>query len=576
VSEERSPGDAKGCDASVTPVDPPGTALRREVQARIAELELALRLAEARFAGVVEISADAIISVDERLDVSFFNEGAERVFGYEASEVVGSPLDILLPERFRAGHGALVRGFGAGEGQARRMGHRREISALRKNGEEFPAEASISKLRVGEVLTYNVVLRDVSERKRAEDRQRFLSEATGLLSATSLDYGTTMATLTRLTVPTLADCCTVDVSDGATGLTRIAVAHANPAKEELLRESARYPVQPTDRHTILRVLGDGVPTLIPDITPAMLDTAAIDGAHRAMLQALGPRSMISVPLLASGRVIGALTVIMAESGRRYGPDDLALVLDLARRAALAVENARLFHDAQRATRARDDMLGIVAHDLRNPLSTILMGSEMLLDGVGSPDEARSREIHQMIERAATSMQRLIEDLLDVQRAESAGLSLDRRSEPVAQLVANAVVVLRPLAVGASLTLESLVPADLPAVYADPARIQQVLSNLVGNAIKFTPKGGHIAIAARLESATEVRISVRDTGSGIPPDQLPCIFGLFWQGRRSDRRGVGLGLAIVTEIVEAHDGRVWAESQVNVGSEFIFTLPVAHD
>jgi PAS domain S-box-containing protein len=568
--------DADGSGAPVTPADPLAAAVPGEPPLRITELEYALRLAEARFAGVVEISADAIISVDERLEVTFFNEGAERVFGYGASEVIGRPLNTLLPERFRAGHGALVRGFGVGADHARRMGHRREISALRKGGEEFPAEASISKFRVGNVLTYNVVLRDVSERKRAEDRQRFLSEAAGLLSATSLDYGTTMATLTRLTVPTLADCCTVDVSDGASGITRIAVAHVDRGKEELLRESARYPVQPTERHTILGVLADGVPALIPEITPAMLDAAAIDGAHQAMLRELGPRSMISVPLLASARVVGVLTVIMAESGRRYGPDDLALMLDLARRAALAVENARLFHEAQQATRARDDMLGIVAHDLRNPLSTILMGSEMLLESAQPPERSRDRDFIKMVQRAAASMQQLIEDLLEVRRAESTGLSLDRHAEPVARLVAHAVEVLRPLATAASLTLDSDVPANLPAVYADPARIQQVLSNLVGNAIKFTSKGGRISIAARLESAAEVRLSVRDTGSGMPPDQLPHIFGLFWQGRRSDRRGVGLGLAIVKGIVEAHDGRVWVESQVNVGSEFIFTLPVAHD
>jgi signal transduction histidine kinase len=281
-----------------------------------------------------------------------------------------------------------------------------------------------------------------------------------------------------------------------------------------------------------------------------------------------------VPLPASGRLIGALTVMIAESGRRYGPDDLTLVLELARRAALAVENARLFHEAQQATRARDDMLGIVAHDLRNPLSTILMASELLLDEAQAPERALAREQIEMLRRAATSMNQLIEDLLDVKRTESGGMNMDLRSMSVAELVANAVEALRPLAAAATLTLESVVTPDLPPVHADPARIQQVLSNLVGNAIKFTPKGGQITIGARRESATEVRISVRDTGTGMPPDQLPHVFGLYWQARRSDRRGVGLGLAIVQGIIEAHDGRVWVESQVGIGSEFIFTLRIA--
>lgn len=540
---------------------------------RIAALEHALQLAEARFTGVVEIAADAIISVDERLDVTFFNEGAERVFGYRSGEILGRPLNTLLPERYRADHGALVRGFGAGADHARRMGHRGEISALRKNGEEFPAEASISKFRVGEVLTYNVVLRDVSERMRVESRQRFLSDAAGRMSATSLDYGTTMAVLTRLAVPALADCCTVDVRLGESGITRIAVAHVDPAKDALLHESAQFPLQSTSMDAILRVLTTGEPVLLAEITLATLYQGDTDPAHQKILRALGPRSMICVPLPASGRVVGALTVMIAESGRRYGPEDLTLVLDLARQAALAVENARLFHEAQQATRARDDMLGVVAHDLRNPLSTILLASELLLDEAHGPERARDRMQLEMLRRAATSMNQLIQDLLDVKRVESGGMAMDLRAMPVAELVDHALELLRPLALAAALTIESDVAADLPSVRADPARIQQVLSNLVGNALKFTPRGGRITIVASRESETEVRIAVRDTGSGMPPDQLPHVFGLYWQAGR-DHRGVGLGLAIVKGIVEAHGGRVWVESQVGAGSEFIFTLRVA--
>jgi PAS domain S-box-containing protein len=557
----------------VNPGDPVASAPSEDQSARIAELEHALRLAEARFVGVVEIAADAIISVDEQLNISFFNEGAERVFGYSADEVTGTPLNALLPERFRAGHGALVHGFGAGMDQARRMGHRREIAALRKNGEEFPAEASISKFRVGNVLTYNVVLRDVSERRRAEDRQRFLSDAAGQLSATSLDYGTTMATLTRLAIPTLAECCTVDVLDGDAGITRVAAAHVDPDKEHVLRESARYQLQPASAHGILRVLIDGQPLLVPEITQEMLDGTAIDAAHRALLAEIAPRSMISVPLLASGHVLGALTLVATVSGRRYTEEDLAVAIDLARRAALAVENARLFHEAQQATRARDDMLGIVAHDLRNPLSTILMASEMILETAQSPERSVERDQIEMVRRAAASMNRLIQDLLDVKRVGSGGIVIEGRAQSVAVLVANALEVLRPLAAAASLSLESTLAPNLPPVRADPGRIQQVLSNLVGNAIKFTPKGGRVMIEARHENPTEVRIAVRDTGPGMPLDQLPHIFGPYWQGRRSDRRGVGLGLAIVKGIVEAHDGRVWVESRLGLGSEFIFTIPV---
>jgi PAS domain S-box-containing protein len=545
-----------------------------DLAARVAELELALRLAEARFAGIVEIAADAIISVNEAQRITFFNEGAERIFGYTVDEVLGGPLDVLLPERFREGHPALVHGFGVGADHARRMGHRREISALRKGGEEFPAEASISKFQVGDAITYNVVLRDVSERKRAEDRQRFLAEAGGLLSATSLDYETTMVTLARLGVPLLADYCTVDVREGDTAFTRIGVAHADPAKESLVREIARYTLEPPHADAIVGVLTKGVPVLIPEITAEMLDASAADEIHRELLRQLGPRSMISVPLLASGRILGALTFVAAESARRYGPDDLALALELMRRAALAVENARLFHEAQQATRARDEMLAVVAHDLRNPLNTVSMSCALLLESASGSERPLEQKQLTIMRRATERMNRLIHDLLDAKRIESGELLIERRAEAIAATVADAMELLRPLATAASLVLESVVPADLPPIHVDPARIQQVLSNLVGNAIKFTPKGGRIAIRAERLGAEEIRITVSDTGPGMPPDQLPHVFGRYWQGQGNDRRGIGLGLAIVKGIVEAHGGRVWVESRPGAGSEFIFTVPVA--
>jgi len=281
-----------------------------------------------------------------------------------------------------------------------------------------------------------------------------------------------------------------------------------------------------------------------------------------------------VPLLASGRILGALTLVLHESARRYGADDVTLALALGQRAALAVENARLFYEAQQATRARDDLLSVVAHDLRNPLGTIMMSTEMLLETAQSDGRARDGGRIEIVQRAVGRMNRLIEDLLDIKRLESGALVLERRAESVAGAIGDAIELLRPLAIAGSLVLESVFPADLPAIEADSARIQQVLSNLVGNAIKFTPKGGRITIRAEHEGADEVRIAVCDTGPGIQPDQLPHVFGRYWQGRPNDRRGIGLGLAIVKGIVEAHGGRVWAESRPGSGSEFIFTIPIA--
>jgi signal transduction histidine kinase len=250
-----------------------------------------------------------------------------------------------------------------------------------------------------------------------------------------------------------------------------------------------------------------------------------------------------------------------------------MVEELARRASQAIESARLYHAAQQATRARDEMLGVVAHDLRNPLGTVILTTDMLLElGTLGPD-APARKYVTMIRRAADRMNRLIQDLLEIRRIESGSLPVDPHPVSSGALITEAAEMLRPLVAAGSLELEVDAPRDLPKVMADPARVQQILSNLVGNAIKFTSAGGRIRIAAE-RVANEVRVSVADTGSGIPAEHLPHIFGHYWQGDRKDRRGVGLGLAIAKGIVDAHGGRIWVESQVGVGSTFYFTLPIA--
>jgi signal transduction histidine kinase len=270
--------------------------------------------------------------------------------------------------------------------------------------------------------------------------------------------------------------------------------------------------------------------------------------------------------------LGALTLVTSSSGRRFNTGDLALAVDIARRAAIVVEHARLFHEAQQATRARDDILAVVAHDLRNPLNTVSMAASLMLENtpMDRPQERRQVEI---VRRAADRMNRMIQDLLDVKRLETGRLGIEPKPETAAALICDTLDMLRPLAASSTILLESNVAENLPAVLADAARIQQVLSNLVGNAVKFTPRDGRVTVCAERIN-DEVRFSVIDTGPGIPAEQLPHIFGRFWQAKSTDRRGIGLGLAIAKGIVEAHQGRIWVESSVGLGSTFYFTLPVA--
>jgi PAS domain S-box-containing protein len=422
----------------------------------------------------------------------------------------------------------------------------------------------------------HALAREQAARAEAENSQRratLLAEASRVLSA-SFDYETTLAALVRLAVPAIADYCALDIVEAEDRFERIGEAHADPGKTMLLREVASFPRSAlTASHPLIRVMTTGEPVLEAEITPAFIRKSFTADASRKVVEALAPRSLICVPLASSGKPLGALTLVCSDtSARRFTIADLSLAADLARRAAIVVEHARLFHEAQQATRARDDVLAVVAHDLRNPLNTVSMAVSLMLEST-PPERVQERRQVEIVRRAADRMNRMIQDLLDVKRMESGRLSIDLNLESPAALINDTIDMLRPLAAGSTIRLETSIDDDLPPVLADASRIQQVLSNLVGNAVKFTPHSGRITVCAE-QLENEVRFGVIDTGAGIPAEQLPHIFGRFWQARSSDRRGIGLGLAIAKGIVEAHNGRIWVESHVGLGSTFYFTLPCA--
>ena len=411
-----------------------------------------------------------------------------------------------------------------------------------------------------------------AEAENSEKRAALLAEASRVLSA-SFDYQTTLAALVRLAVPALADYCALDIVSADDSFERVGEAHVDPAKSALIRQVARFPRSAlTANHPLIRVVTTGVPVLEAVITPAFIRASFAEPEQRRTVEALEPRSLICVPLVNSGKPLGALTLVTSASGRRYEIADLSLAADLARRAAIVVEHARLFHEAQQATRARDDVLAVVAHDLRNPLNTVTMAISLMLENTPVENVQERRQV-EIVRRAADRMNRMIQDLLDVRRMESGRLGIDAQPESPASLVNDTIEMLRPIATGSTVALESDVSEDLLPVLADSARIQQVLSNLVGNAVKFTPRDGRVVVCAEPIDGG-VRFGVKDTGPGIAPDQLPHIFGQFWQAMPSDRRGIGLGLAIAKGIVEAHGGMIWVESQVGSGSNFYFTLPSA--
>jgi PAS domain S-box-containing protein len=520
------------------------------------------------FSGIVSIAAEAIIATDAEFRILVFNSGAERIFGYPAAEVLGRSLELLIPPRFRTSHALRMRRFEQSQVSARRMGERQQISGLRKNGEEFPAEASILQLREDDRAIFAVVLRDVTVQRHAEERQRFLVVA-GEALAGSLDYARTLERIVRMPMPILGDACVIDLLRPGEPEYTI-VAHADGQKEDLMREMReRFPpilgAQPFAR-------------VLETRQSIVADRAAVESAisnatdeQRAIAERLGVRSAMMTPLISRGQAIGAIGFHSAS--RQYDADDRALAEDFARVAALAIDSAFHYEQMQRALRARDEMVGIVSHDLRNPVQAVKMltGAATRRDDGDVPDELR--EQFQMIRRAADQMDELIQALLDVTRIEAGRFHVAPAPVDPGEIVDTALEMLAPLARDREIALERDLADAVPAVAADVARVAQVLSNLVGNALKFTHEGGRITVRTAPGDGV-VLFAVSDTGDGIPADQLPHIFDRFRPYRRATQSGAGLGLPISRGIIEAHGGRIWMESEVGVGTTTYFTLPLA--
>ena len=333
---------------------------------------------------------------------------------------------------------------------------------------------------------------------------------------------------------------------------------------------------PSEESEELTSWADATRDEMPGITPEILAMLAAnpDAAIPAIPGFHVPNTLSADLAGRDGRNLGTIQLWDKKDGENFDDADEAILTQLAQLASVALENARLFKAAQEATRARDDLVAIVSHDLRNPVHTIHMAASFLLEVAPVNDRrAQARRQLEVIQRSAMRANRLIQDLLDVARIQAGGLVVDPVPVDVVALLNEAVESATPLASAAQLTVVCDPPAGSMAIASDRERVLQVFANLTGNAIKFTPKGGQIRIAARPET-NEVRFTVADSGPGIPPEHLEHVFDRYWQAKSTAKLGAGLGLSIAKGIVEAHGGRIWVESHPGSGAQFNFTLPVA--
>lgn len=492
---------------------------------------------------------------------------AERIHGLAPGHpVVGLEqyLARVHPDDHERVRRAFERGIATGEG------HDCEYRIVHLDGRQRWLRSHGRRVRqeVAGSHQFAGICSDVTERTEAQQREQFLSQASKVL-ASSLGYRQTLALLADLAVPHIADWCAVDMLGEAGRVQRLALAHRDHGKVAAgWKIEDRWPRTILDRKAV--VLQTGQSVLVPSVSDEDLRSVAQDEEHLAALRALDMRSGMVVPLTARGRTLGAITYVLAESGRRYDDADLALAEELAQRAAMAIDNARLFEAAEKASRAKDEFVARLSHEIRTPLNAIL-GWTLLLRG--QPDAGRMSRGFDTIERNARILAHIIEDVLDFSRIVRRGLSLALAPTDLREVAAHGIQSVEPIADTKRIAIR-LSAGEPVRTTGDAARLQQVVWNLLTNALKFTPEGGQVDVTVE-RSDDRARLVISDTGPGIRPEILPAIFDPFRQGDTQSSAGLGLGLAIVRQIVEAHRGTVEvANKPESTGAVCTVLLPLA--
>jgi PAS domain S-box-containing protein len=544
------------------------TALREALVAR-RRSEEALRRSERELKDFVENATVGLHWVGPDGKILWANAAELKLLGYTADEYIGRSI-----KDFHADEPVI-------DEILRRLTNNEEIHDFRARLRA--RDGSIRHVSInsnvlfdgGRFIHTRCFTRDITEQTRLEEERSFLLDATTLLNR-SLDYQERVHDLARVVVPRLADWCVVNVATDDGRYERLTIVHGDEPEDELAARLHRTCPAPADHDPVVQVLRSGEPLVIEQVSAEYLSSIAESPEHLRRLNDLGIRSLMIVPMELNGRVLGAISLATAESGRSLTAADLPLSMELAQRAAMAMENARLYQQVQQANRAKDEFLATLSHELRTPLTAILGWARMLRSGPLDPEMFEGAI--ETIERSAQTQAALIDDILDLSRAVTGKVTLQTEVVDLGAVVRNAIGTVQLAASAKGVEIDFRPPSHRALVTGDPTRLQQVGWNLISNAIKFSRPGQTVTVEVNRDEGDDVRFIVRDEGIGIGPDFLPHVFEPFRQAEATSTRtfgGLGLGLAIVKYFTELHGGTVSAESAgEGLGSTFVVTLPLA--